>query len=43
MKITEHNTATGETIDRDMTPEELAQHEIDMANYTPIFPEPSAE
>lgn len=35
MKITEHNTATGETVDRDMTPEELKQYEIDMANSTP--------
>jgi len=43
MKITEHNTATGETIDRDMTPEELAQYELDVKNYKPIFPEATDE
>lgn len=37
MKITEHNTETGETYDRDMTPEELAQYELDQNNYKPLF------
>ena len=37
MKITEHNTETGETVDRDMTPEELAQYELDQKNYKPVF------
>jgi hypothetical protein len=41
MKITEHNTETGETYDRDMTPEELTQHELDQNNYKPLFTEPS--
>jgi len=27
-----HNTQTGEIIERDMTPEELAQHQKDLAN-----------
>lgn len=27
-----HNTETGEIIERDMTPEELAQHQKDLAN-----------
>jgi len=27
-----HNTETGEIIERDMTPAELAQHEKDLAN-----------
>jgi hypothetical protein len=39
MKITEHNTETGETVDRDMTPEELAQYELDQKNYKPLFAE----
>jgi hypothetical protein len=43
MKITEHNSATGETIDRDMTPEELAQHELDLKNYKPIYLEVTDE
>lgn len=29
MKIVEHNVETGEAIERDMTPEELAQAKID--------------
>ena len=31
MKIKEHNTETGEIIERDMTEAELAQHKIDEA------------
>jgi len=31
MKIKEHNATTDEVIERDMTEEELAQHEIDEA------------
>ncbi len=31
-KIVIHNTETGEIIGRDMTPEELAQHQKDLAN-----------
>ena len=31
MKILEHNAATGEVIDREMTEAELAQHEKDQA------------
>jgi hypothetical protein len=27
-----HNTETGEILERDMTPEELAQHQKDLAN-----------
>tara|TARA_R110000868_G_scaffold161758_1_gene392623 strand:+ start:805 stop:1008 length:204 start_codon:yes stop_codon:yes gene_type:complete len=27
-----HNTETGEIVERDMTPEELAQHQKDLAN-----------
>jgi hypothetical protein len=32
-KIAIHDLSTGENIVRDMTDEELAQHEIDMAKY----------
>ena len=31
MKIIEHNVTTGEVVERDMTKDELAQHEIDEA------------
>jgi hypothetical protein len=33
MKILEHNVETGEVIERDATPDELAQMEIDTAKF----------
>ena len=33
MKIFEHNVETGEVVERDMTTEELAQHQADQAAY----------
>ena len=33
MKIFEHNVETGEVVERDMTAEELAQHQADQAAY----------